>query len=77
MRYIHDVGGTYWATGIFALPLVLLSVWGVDAYLKDSTWFKNRLGMLALALIDSILAIVLYYPGLVVVWGGVYVLGIA
>ena len=75
MTYIHDVGGTYWAMGIFALPLVLLSAWGVDTYLKDLTWFKDRLGMLAL--IDSMLAIVLYFPGLVVVWGGVYVLGIS
>ncbi|MDF1763005.1 MAG: hypothetical protein P1U57_06315 [Oleibacter sp.] len=74
MTYIHDVGGTYWAMGIFGLPVVLLTVWGIDSYLKNLTWFKDRLGMLVF--IDSMLAIALYYLGFVVVWGLIYVLGI-
>jgi hypothetical protein len=75
MKYIHDVGGTYWWLGVFGLPAVLLVVLCVDFYLKTITWFSRRFGILAL--VDSLLAITLYYPGLILVWGVIYVSGIA
>lgn len=75
MKYIHDVGGTYWSLGVFGLPVVLLAVWCTDYYLKKLAWFKHRHG--TLALIDSLLAIAFYYPGFMFVWGVIYVLNIA
>jgi len=75
MKYIHDVGGTYWALGVFGLPVVLLAVWCIDFYLKKLDFFNNRFGILAV--IDSFLAVALYYPGFILVWGVIYALGIA
>lgn len=75
MKYIHDVGGTYWSLGIFGLPLVLLIIWSIDFYLKRLPWFSNRPGVLTF--VDSLLAVALYYPGFIVIWGAIYVLGVA
>jgi hypothetical protein len=75
MKYIHDVGGTYWSMGVFGLPAVLLAIWCIDFYLKKVAWFRTRLG--TLTVIDSLLAIALYYPGFMLVWGAIYVFGIA
>lgn len=75
MTYIHDVGGTYWAMGILGLPVVLLAVWLIDFYLKKLQFFQTKYGLLSV--VDSVLAVLLYYPGFVIVWGAIYVLGIA
>ncbi len=52
MKYIHDVGGTYWWLGVYGLPAVLLVVWCVDFYLRKTNWFSGKLG--TLALVDSL-----------------------
>jgi len=75
MKYIHDVGGTYWSVGIYGFPAVLLAVWVVDFYLKNMAWFQRRYS--TLAAIDGLLAIVLYLPGTILVWGAIRVFGIA
>lgn len=75
MKYIHDVGGTFWSIGIYGLPAVLIAVWAIDFYLKNKAWFQRRYN--ALAAIDSLLAIVLYLPGTILVWGAIRVFGIA
>ena len=75
MKYIHDVGGTYWAMGVFGLPVVFIAIWCIDFYLKRLSFFQARHGFLTV--IDSGLAVLLYYPGLVFVWGAIRVLGIA
>jgi len=74
MKYIHDVGGTYWSIGVYGLPAVLLAVWAIDFYLMNMTWFQRRYNFLAA--IDSLLAIVFYVPGTVLVWGAIRVFGI-
>ena len=75
MKYIHDVGGTYWSIGIYGLPAVLIAVWAIDFYLINMAWFQRRYN--ALAAIDSLLAIVLYLPGTILVGWAIRVFGIA
>lgn len=75
MKYIYDVGGTYWSMGVFGLPIVLLIIWFIDYYLKKSPWFSKRVGVLAL--IDSLLSIAFYYPSFVMVWIVIDILNIA
>ena len=75
MKYIHDVGGTYWSMGVFGLPVVLMAVWCVDFCLQKNPWFQSKVA--ALVAIDCLLAIVFYYPGGILVWKAIYVLGIA
>jgi hypothetical protein len=75
MKFIHDVGGTYWAMGVFGLPFVLLAVWCIDFYLKRLNYFKSKYGLLTA--VDSLFAVIFYYPGLMLTWGVVYVLDIA
>ena len=75
MKYIHDVGGTYWSMGIYGLPAVLIGVWAIDFYLRNMVWFQRRYS--ALAATDSLLAIVLYLPSTILVWGAIRVFGIA
>jgi len=75
MKYIHDVGGTYWSIGIYGFPAVLIVVWAIDSYLISKTWFQRRHN--ALAAIGSLMAIVLYLPGTILVWGVIRVFGIA
>ncbi len=50
MKFIHDVGGTYWAIGVFGLPIVLLAVWGVDNFLKKLSYFQSKKGLLTRAI---------------------------
>lgn len=75
MKYIHDVGGTYWSIGIYGLPAVLIAVWAIDFYLINMARFQRRYS--TLAAIDSLLAIVLYVPGTILVSGAIRVFGIA
>jgi hypothetical protein len=75
MKYIHDAGGTYWSMGVYGLPVVLIAVWVIDFYLKKMAWFQRRFS--ALAAIDSLLAILLYLPGTILVMGAIRVFGIA
>ena len=75
MKFIHDVGGTYWSMGVYGLPAVLIAVWAIDFFLNKNARFQKRYG--ALVAIDSLLAIVLYYPGTILVMGVIRVFGIA
>ena len=75
MKYIYDVGGSYWSMGVYGLPVVLIVVWVIDFNFIHLAWFQRRYG--ALAAIDSLLAIVLYFPGTILVWGVIRKLGIA
>ncbi len=65
MKFIHDVGGTYWAMGVFGLPIVLLVVWRVDIYLKKLSCFQSKYGLLTT--IDALLGVAFYYPSLLLV----------
>ncbi|MDD1779626.1 hypothetical protein LRP49_00330 [Enterovibrio sp. ZSDZ35] len=71
-HYIHDVGSTYWAMGIFGLPLALVFVWIADRYVKTTEWFEQHLGWLIA--LDCLFAVTLYYPLLNVAWAVFFVL---
>ncbi len=65
MKFINDVGATYWAMGVFGLPVVLLIVWRVDIYLKKLSFFQSNYGLLTT--IDALLGLAIYYPSLFLV----------
>ncbi len=75
MKYIYDIGGTYWSMGVYGLPAVLIVVWGIDFCLMKITWFQKKYK--ALTAIDSLLAIVFYFPSSILVLGTIRVFGIA
>lgn len=60
------LGEAMWAAGVYGLPAVLLVVFFIDSFLLRLNWFSNRLGVLAV--IDCLLAVALYVPGLFLLW---------
>ncbi|MFC1626168.1 hypothetical protein ACFL19_00545 [Pseudomonadota bacterium] len=69
MTYIHDVGGTWWAMKIFALPVVLVLIQVFDYWLTTKVWFSSRPN--TIGAIDCLFAILLWFEPI----GFVFIIG--
>lgn len=75
MIFIHDVSGTFWIAGTFALPVVVPLIWLIDRLLNKNELLRSNPGVVAT--IDCSFALSFWFvPGGVVVLIGLLITSI-
>jgi hypothetical protein len=64
-RFASEEIVTYWAAGLYGLPVALLITWIFDGTMRKRRTLENKYGLLAAA--DAAVAVALYYPAVVLI----------